>query len=371
MGWLRVVSLLTVVSVFGLVILGGVVRVTESGLGCPDWPLCYGKVLPPLEMTAIIEYTHRLVASAIVSPLVIATCVLAWVVKFPEREPVESGGLNRAASTSFPAAPRRERWLVVPSTLAIVFLLGQAILGGITVIQELPGFLVLAHLALAQALLACMTLVAVVAYRGPLTLGAARKLADTAPSNAPDSTSFASGAPAGDASAELPAHPTIDKFPLLALASAVGVYIVMLSGSLVTATGATPACVTWPLCQGDLMPEHPLAAIHMGHRYVAAIIGVFLLYTLHVGIRGRRRPAGGSRPQVSHRAERYLSMLALGLFMAQILVGWWTVWGSFIPELKALHLAMATAVWLAVAALAVTSLTRPGYGGASPESPGL
>ena len=64
-------------------------------------------------------------------------------------------------------------------------------------------------------------------------------------------------------------------------------------------------------------------------------------------------------------------MLALGLFMAQILVGWWTVWGSFIPELKALHLAMATAVWLAVAALAVTSLTRPGYGGASPESPGL
>jgi heme A synthase len=306
MGWLRGVSILTAVSVFALVVLGGVVRVTESGLGCPDWPLCYGKLLPPLEMTAIIEYAHRLMASAIVSPLVIATCALAWV------------------------ARRHEGWLVVPATLAIVFLLGQAILGGITVIQELPGFLVLAHLALGQALLACMILVAVVACRGTLTLKRE----------------------GGGGS---------DKFPRLALVSAAGVYIVMLSGSLVTATGATPACVTWPLCQGDFMPEHPLAAIHMGHRYVAAIIGLFLLYTLHVGIRGRHRPP----------AVRYLSMLALGLFMAQILVGWFTVLAGFSAELRALHLAMATAVWAAVTVLAVTSLARADDGLVPPEAPGL
>ena len=53
---LKVVSLVTVICVFLLIILGSVVRVTDSGLGCPDWPLCYGKILPPLEMTAIIEY---------------------------------------------------------------------------------------------------------------------------------------------------------------------------------------------------------------------------------------------------------------------------------------------------------------------------
>jgi heme A synthase len=317
-GWLRGISLLTAISVFALVVLGGVVRVTESGLGCPDWPLCYGKVLPPLEITAIIEYTHRLVASAIVSPLVIATCALAWV------------------------ARRHQGWLVTPASLAILLLLGQAILGGITVLQELPGFIVLAHLALGEALLACMVLVAVVAYRGSLSLN-----------------------PGGEGVA--------DRFPKLALASAAGVYILLLTGSLVIASGATPACVTWPLCQGEVMPGHPLAAIHLGHRYVAAIIGLFLLYTLHVGIRGRAIDImvdnkiealhAGARVRRRRAEVRYLSMLVLALFAAQVLVGAFTVWTSFSVELKALHLAMATGVWAAMTVLAVASLTRSGPSG--------
>ena len=81
-GWLKAISLVTVLAVFALVVLGGVVRVTGSGLGCPDWPLCYGKFLPPLEFTAVIEYSHRFVASAIVGPLIVVTClsvlVLHW-----------------------------------------------------------------------------------------------------------------------------------------------------------------------------------------------------------------------------------------------------------------------------------------------------
>ena len=126
-GWLQVTSLLTVLSVFALVVLGGVVRVTESGLGCPDWPLCHGKLLPPLEMTAIIEYTHRLVTSALVTPLVLLTCALVWLTQ------------------------RHEGWLVVPATLAVGLLLAQALLGGVTVLTELPGGVVAAHLALAEA----------------------------------------------------------------------------------------------------------------------------------------------------------------------------------------------------------------------------
>ena len=69
----RGLTLFTVLAAFALVVLGGVVRVTESGLGCPDWPLCQGRLIPPLETSAIIEYSHRLVASALLGPLIVAT----------------------------------------------------------------------------------------------------------------------------------------------------------------------------------------------------------------------------------------------------------------------------------------------------------
>ena len=289
-GWLRVIPLLTVLSVFTLVVLGGVVRVTESGLGCPDWPLCHGRLLPPLELTAIIEYTHRLVTSAVVTPLVLLTCALIW--------------LNH----------RHERWLVVPATLAVGLLLGQALLGGVTVLTELPGELVAAHLALGEALLACLILVLVAAHRGPL--------------GTPQNSGY--------------------KFPRLALTSAIGVYLLLLSGSWVTASGATAACVSWPLCQGDIFPGHILPMVHMAHRFAALIIGILLLYTLYLGFRGLERP-----PEV-----RLLSMTVAVLYLAQIIVGAAAVWLRFPASLTALHLAMATAVWGTMTALVAVSLTQ-------------
>ena len=298
-GWLRITSSLTVLSVYALVVLGGVVRVTESGLGCPDWPLCHGRLLPPLELTAIIEYTHRLVTSALVTPLVLLTCALAWLTR------------------------RHEGWLVVPATLAVCLLLAQAILGGVTVLTELPGGVVAAHLALGEALLACLVLVMVVAHRGAL------------------------GRWPQGASQSNP-----DPFPRLALISAAGVYLLILTGSYVPASGATAACFTWPLCQGELVPQHILPMIHMAHRYFAAIIGIILLYTLYQGILGSRRP-----PEV-----RWLSVSVAAIFLAQVLVGAAAVWLQFPVSLIALHLAMATAVWGTMAALAVLSLTQPRAG---------
>jgi heme A synthase len=302
--WLKVISLLTVLSVFALIVLGGVVRVTGSGLGCPDWPLCHGNILPPLEFTAIIEYTHRLVASAIVGPLILVTCGTVWL------------------------AYRREKWLLIPATLAVLLLIGQALLGGVTVLNELPGEIVATHLALGEALLACLLLVLVVAYRGPLVFGS-----DVVENSRPD------------------------RFPLLSFISAIGVYLLILTGSLVTATGATAACVTWPLCQGQVFPEHLLPAIHMGHRFAAAIIGVLLLYTLHLGFRDQRRSL----------EVRLLSIGVAGLFAAQIIVGAVTIWLRFPVPLTALHLAMASAVWGTVAALAVLSFTQPRFVGTTEQ----
>ena len=302
-GWIRPLSTLSVFSVFGLVVLGGVVRVTGSGLGCPDWPLCHGRVVPPWELTALIEYSHRLVASAIVSPLVLLTCGVSWL------------------------AHRRERWLVLPSSLAVVLLVAQALLGGVTVLTELPGPVVASHLALGQALLGCLVLVMVVAYRGPW--GFSHKIAEV------------SGAARGLGR---------DRFATLALISAGAVYLLILSGSVVTASNATGACVTWPLCQGRIFPESLLPMIHMAHRLVAAVIGVFLLYVLYQGF-GDSQKSG----------ELRILSLAVGVFFgAQVLVGAFTIWSGFQPSLMALHLSTSALVWALLAGLAALSLTRPG-----------
>ena len=180
---LQALSLVTVAAILLLVTLGGIVRVTESGLGCPDWPLCYGRLLPPLETQALIEYSHRLLAS-VTGLLVVATAVAAW--RFhPSR-----------------------RWLLYPAAIAVVLVVTQAIVGGITVETELAPGLILLHLAMAEALLAALLLVAVVAFRG-----------DPRPlRGAPVQTLF--------------------------LGTAIATYALLLLGSLVTVSGASTACGT-------------------------------------------------------------------------------------------------------------------------------
>ena len=139
-----------------------------------------------------------------------------------------------------------------------------------------------------------------------------------------------------------------DRFPLLLLASGIGVYGLMISGSIVTASGATRACFDWPLCQGDVFPDQLLPAIHMAHRFLAVIIGIFVMFVLHLGIRQRFRP-----PYI-----RYMSMAVATMFVAQVMVGAATVWLTFPAEFQALHLAAATTVWASVALLAFLAFTR-------------
>jgi heme A synthase len=308
--WVQALSLAAVVATLALVVLGGVVRVTGSGLGCPDWPLCHGRVLPPWELTAVIEYTHRLVASAVVSPLVLATVGLVWWTR------------------------RREPWLVATASLAVVLLAGQALLGGVTVLRELPPATVAAHLALGQALLACLVVLAVSARRGPLDLTVL-----------PDAPGRQPGGPAG----EIP-----DRFPRLALAAAGSLYLLLLTGAFVTASGAMAACPSWPLCDGTsvLGAAGRLSHLHMLHRLAALVIGLFVLYVLHLGMRCR-----------APRATRLLCSTATGLFAAQVLVGALMIWQGFPVSLLALHLALASGTWACVVAVAALSL--PGRQAAS------
>ena len=130
--------------------LGGVVRVTGSGLGCPDWPLCHGRPYPAPDVHSIIEYSHRTVGS-ITGFLVIATVILAWVVFARVR----------------PLVP-------VLATSSLVAIAAEGGLGGVVVATELKPWLVLVHLALAMLILGLLLATAVLSL--PASAGERRRL---------------------------------------------------------------------------------------------------------------------------------------------------------------------------------------------------
>ena len=274
----RYLTLATLIGVFALIVLGGVVRITESGLGCPDWPLCHGRIIPPFDAATLIEYSHRLVAS-VVGLLVLATLVVAW------------------------RRYRSRAWIFRPALFGLVMVIGQSALGGAAVLTELSSIVVMVHMAMAQALLACFALVHLDAWRG-LSLAGRR----------------------------------LDGQVLLSAAAAVGVLLLILTGSYVALSGAAGACNQWPLCQGGkffLASELPL--IHVAHR-LASVVAVLLL--------GATAWTAWRSP--SRRDVKFMTLLALGIFVTQVLVGALTVWWGLPTALRALHVALATLTWAAL-----------------------
>src|SRR5207244_13339793 len=91
-----------------LVILGAIVRITGSGLGCGEhWPLCNGTLLPPLDLPTMIEYGHRLAAAA-VSGLVTALAAYAWCLRRDaeyETRDAEAPDATRAAHPPYRIPP--------------------------------------------------------------------------------------------------------------------------------------------------------------------------------------------------------------------------------------------------------------------------
>ena len=138
----RKLTLSTALVTYALVVLGGVVRVTGSGLGCPDWPLCYGQPLPPASTEAVIEMAHRYVAGVVT----ILVGLIAW--------------------TAW-RAYRHDKWIVQPALWGIGVIGVQVVLGAITVILKNHPITVVAHFFAALTMLACATMVAVTARLKP------------------------------------------------------------------------------------------------------------------------------------------------------------------------------------------------------------
>src|SRR5919112_5075296 len=134
----RQLALATALATFALVVVGGVVRVSDSGLGCGPkgsgfhgWPFCNGDVAPGVDLNSIVEYTHRVVAS-VVGLMMLALAVLAW------------------------RNHREHRTLVKVAIAGFALVAAQGLLGGAVVEENLEEELVAAHLCLAMLLLAVL-----------------------------------------------------------------------------------------------------------------------------------------------------------------------------------------------------------------------
>lgn len=296
--------LVTCLITYSLIVLGAVVRATGSGLGCPDWPRCHGQLVPPFEREVLIEYSHRLVA-ALATPLILATAFLAW--RSHRHIPIVPAG----------------------ATLAAILLLTQVLIGGITVLFELPETIVTVHLGTALALLGILLVIAVATFtlpssgfdRPPERNGGAEMRSVMSRLSQPVSThrsrrgSSVSG---------------------LALVTVLATYLLMLTGAYVRASGASLGCLDWPLCNGEALPvEYHLAAVHMGHRLTAAVVGILISVTAVSVVR---------TPGLS-QAARISAALALPLYVVQVLVGAANVWTRLAPELMATHVALASLLW--------------------------
>ncbi len=207
------------VATFVLIAAGGLVRATDSGLGCPDWPLCFGDWVPPANLHAWIEHAHRLIAAVFVGPLVGA---VGLITVFTDR--------------------RRDRPLLVASVVAGVLVIVQSLLGAAVVLQRLAAELVTIHLAMALTVFACTIFIAERATSGPM-----------------------------------PAAHLKPGLTRLTAITGIAIFAQMLLGSWVTGHHAGLAYTDFPLMDGQLLPpvETSTQAIHLAHRLLSVgVVGL-------------------------------------------------------------------------------------------------
>jgi cytochrome c oxidase assembly protein subunit 15 len=107
-----------------LVVAGGMVTSRDAGLSVPDWPLSYGKLMPPMEGGILYEHGHRMIATT-VGMLTIVSMI--WLLRAEKR-----------------------RWMRVLGIVALLAVITQGVLGGMTVLYLLPWWISTAHASLAQ-----------------------------------------------------------------------------------------------------------------------------------------------------------------------------------------------------------------------------
>ncbi|TMK84890.1 MAG: heme A synthase [Actinobacteria bacterium] len=229
-GLVRGLAIAATAATFLLVAIGALVRATDSGLGCPGWPKCFGRWLPPFRYHAVIEYSHRL--TAFLDIVLIGVLAVVVVARY-----------------------RGVRRVFVPSIAAAVLVVFQAILGAIVVEGNLHALLVTAHFMTAMILAGALTLATVGVFDPP------------------------SG----------PAERANRLARMAGVATALA-FVLLAVGTYVRGEGASLAFPDWPLMNGRVVPHLGALrpALQFSHRALAA--GVFVaVVVLAAGAWSERR----------------------------------------------------------------------------------
>src|SRR5712671_1085326 len=247
--WVRRLAAVAAFLTLVLIVAGGLVTNTDSGLACPDWPTCFGSPMPRMVGGVAVEHTHRLIATA-VGLCTLGLCIgtlprRLWLPLCGVFAPVLLGGALPVLPTllvvlGFAGCAwvlTRARGPGRLAVLALALVMAQGLLGGVTVIYGLPPTVLVLHLATSMLFLAVAL---VLAWR------------------------------VSDARTEVP------RTPLLWVTTGLTYFQIVL-GATVRHTGAGLVCTDLPYCRGAWWPTgvHPSVHLHMLHRAVAvAVLGL-------------------------------------------------------------------------------------------------
>jgi heme A synthase len=284
----------TVVWTLALLYLGSVVHATESSLACPDWPTCFGTMVPEMTGGVFWEHLHRLVAGGLVLMFTLAT----WLARKETKD---------------------RPWIFRACLAGLGLLILQSVFGGLTVLYRLPDLVSTTHLSLAFLFLSLATVLATATH------------ADAHPDTV--------GAPFETGTAV-----RISRLAALAVAL---VFVQSVLGALVRHTDGGMSCPDIPLCLGQVVP--PLVNIqitsHFLHRFVALLATVAVLWVSVVAMR--------SDAPVALRA---LATMAGALVVVQVALGVASVLTVLAVAPVSLHTLVAAALLSTLVAVTTLSM---------------
>lgn len=276
-------------SIFILLIMGGIVRNMGAGLACPDWPKCNGEWIPLFDPLVFAEWFHRLLA-AIVSLLTLAVAILTWT------NPAWRRPLGKLAS------------------IAIALIIVQVLMGGLTVLGLNASSIVTAHLVIGAIFFA-------------LAVRIWQKSSMMSQQLSPST---------------LPVERAARPFRRHVIISLVVVLIQIALGGLVSTNHAGLVCPDFPKCNGLWWPEMVgLVRLQMLHRFGAYLVILVVGATV----------AFSWKLQLDKPTRRWLRTVTL-LLILQVLIGIGAIHAKLPLAISVAHLGLGMALFASLTALA-------------------